>query len=130
MRTKIGLHRFPVQLIFIIIIKNIFFHKMITNLNIVVLLLIIAQALFLVVCVSDVQRNNAWPEKLKWEVPDTINAMVWYPRVRQYWHMFAPRPIRTIRTIAVEAETIDGRIVDLKGALEAARRLLSGKVRD
>jgi hypothetical protein len=80
--------------------------------------------LFLVVCVSDVQRNNVWPEKLKWEVPQPINAMVWYPRVRQYWHMFAPRPIRTIRTIAVEAETVDGRIVDPYNEVASRHRRL------
>lgn len=77
---------------------------------------IVAEACAVVLAVSVVgelsQSNDAWPTEWRWRQPLALNRVVWYPRMLQYWNMFAPQPPREVVAIAVEAETVDGRVVD------------------
>ena len=64
--------------------------------------------------VGDLAYNSpAWPRALQYRQPEWLNAIVLYPRIRQYWLMFSPgAEFDPVTALAVEAETVDGRVVD------------------
>jgi hypothetical protein len=64
-------------------------------------------------CLGDLAISNpAWPERLRFPQPALFHAIIWYPRIRQYWIMFTPEPARRVMGLAVEARTAGGRLVD------------------
>lgn len=70
-----------------------------------VLLLMVASA-------GDLARSPAWPQRLRYAQPELLNAVIQYPRLFQFWQMFSPDVSRVEQTLAVRAETVDGRVVD------------------
>jgi hypothetical protein len=64
-------------------------------------------------CVSDLAVTiPSWPKAWRFKQPELFRAMIWYPRIRQFWLMFTPQPPDTVLALAVEAYTEDGRLVD------------------
>ncbi|MDX2019301.1 MAG: DCC1-like thiol-disulfide oxidoreductase family protein [Deltaproteobacteria bacterium] len=71
--------------------------------------------LLIVVCACVLQglkENAAVPHALKIPQPAFLQAVVEYPRLLEGWSMFAPNAPTTDQMIAVEARTVDGRIID------------------
>ena len=63
--------------------------------------------------VGEVLRaNRGIPAWLKYPQPALLQAMVEYPRMVQGWRMFAPHAPVEDFWVSVEAETVDGRLVD------------------
>jgi hypothetical protein len=72
-----------------------------------------AVIMLMIACLGDLSRSNpAWPARWHFKQPKIFHAIVWYPRIHQYWRMFSPDPSRTVVAIAVEAKTRSGRVVD------------------
>ncbi len=61
---------------------------------------------------GDLARSPAWPQRLRYSQPELLGAIIAYPRLFQYWQMFSPDVSRVEQTLAVRAETVDGRVVD------------------
>lgn len=69
--------------------------------------------LLLVAAFGDLVRNNPGiPAAWRYDQPAFLNKIIMYPRIRQYWRMYAPDLPSYVRVLAVEAHTTDGRIVD------------------
>lgn len=70
-------------------------------------------AVVMFACVlQGLKENAAVPRFLKLPQPEFLRAVVEYPRLLEGWSMFAPDAPTTDQMIAVEARTIDGRLVD------------------
>lgn len=72
-----------------------------------------AVAVLIAAAVGDlVHSNPAIPPAWRYRQPDVLNAVVWVPRNRQFWRMFAPEPPGSVLALSVEARTRQGRTVD------------------
>ena len=72
-----------------------------------------AVLLLIAAAVGDVvNRNPAIPEDWRYRQPKLLSKIISYPRNHQHWRMYSPDPPELVHTLAVEARTIDGRLVD------------------
>lgn len=73
----------------------------------------VAVLILMVACASQVlKENRAVPRALRLRQPSLLSTFIGYPRLMQGWSMFAPEAPKADHTVVVEADTIEGRLID------------------